>query len=126
MDIKIRRTEEFVPKWNKNDKDKNPIVFKLKYLTVSEHEDCRSLTPIKLDINGKKVSGGELIADPKKIFSYSVMEITNLTTIDEDDKKVDIRSAEDMLTCQSQELVGLFFEVTSHILAMSKKVNSKN
>lgn len=124
MEVKIKRTEDYIPKWEHNDKSDKPIVFKLKYLTTSESDDCYSITAVQLDIKGKRVGGGKVIVDRKKMFLYGVAEITNLSIVDEADKRVEIKAPEDLLL--SPGLDDLYFEVITHIRGMDARIDPKN
>jgi len=125
MNVKIKRTIDYVPTWEKNrDNTTNPIVFKLKYLSTFESDECYSITPLQLDIKGKKVGGGQVTVDRKKMFTFAVMEIENLTVTDESSKQTPIKTAEEMLMTPGME--ELFFEVIAYIRGMDARQDPKN
>ena len=125
MDVKIRRTIDFVPKWRDNDKDDNPIVFLLKYLTSSEYDDCFGISPAEFDDQGKKITGGEVTIDRKKMFLAAVTEILNFNTVDERNEKMAIKTGQDMLDCPGTE--DLFFEIITFIRSTDvEETDSKN
>ena len=124
MEIKIKRVVDYISKWEKNDKSDNPITFKLKYLTAAESDDCYSISPLQLDVRGKKVAGGAITVDRGKMFLYAVVEILNLTTIDENGKKTKIKTGEDLL--KSPGLEDLYFEVIAFVKGMDARLDVKN
>ena len=125
MDIKIKRTVDFVPKWENNKANTtNPIVFKLRYLTTFESDECYSITPSQFDIRGKKIGGRQVTVDRKKMFLFATMGITNFTVTDETGKKTEIKTGEDLLA--SPGLEDLFFEAIAYIRVMDARVDSKN
>lgn len=124
MDIKIQRTLDYIPSWNKNKEASSPITFKLKHLTTDEFNSCYNITPLKLDIKGKKIGGGEVTVDKRKMFVYGVMEIKGLTVTDESEKQTKIVTPTDLLL--SPGLEDLFFEVIGFIRGMEARIDSKN
>ena len=123
MNIRIKRTEDFIPKWNKNDKSDLPVKFRLKYLTTIEKDDCLIFSPVKKDVKGK-LAGGEVTIDRTNMFKYSVMEIENLTISDENNKVSDIKTPEDLLN--NPGMTELFYEVSTYIIKMDARGLSKN
>jgi len=124
MDTKIKRFIEYVPEWNENKKDKTPIVAELKYITTSEFDECYDIEPQIVDEKGKKIAGGKITVDKKKMFLFAVKGFKNFTLTDESDKKIEIKTGQDVL--DNPGLEGLFLEIITFIRGMEAKVNSKN
>ena len=124
MDVKIKRFIEYPPNWNENKESENPIVAKLKYLTTDEFDDCYNITPQVVNVKGKQVAGGSITVDKKKMFLYAVLGFTNFTITDESNKKIEIKTGQDVLDAPGLE--GLFLEIITFIRGMESRVDTKN
>ena len=124
MDTKIKRFIDYTPEWNKNKEDKVPIVAELKYITTSEFDDCYDISPQIVNEKGKKVAGGSITVDKKRMFLSAVKGFKNFTVTDESDKKIEIETGQDVLDTPGLE--GLFLEIITFIRGMEARVDSKN
>lgn len=122
MEIKIKRTIDFIPKWEGNDKADLPVVFHLRYLSVGELDDCYNITPTRVGKKGK-VTEGKVDINSKQMFHYAVVDIENLI-IDDGEKKTGITTSDLLLSSPGLDL--LFYEVSAYISAMSARIDSKN
>lgn len=123
MEVKIRRIIDYIPKWNDNKKDKNPIIFHLRYLSTSEADDCLEVKPSEYDFKTKKVSGGEIIQHDKKMFLNAVVEIDNLQ-VNDGDSTIKVVTAEELLKQPGLDL--LYYELVVYIKTMNARIDSKN
>jgi len=113
MDIKIARDYEYAPEWNDNQKDVNPIVVKLKYLTPGERDDCYGW------------EGDKWVPDVKQMFLKALVSVTNLAVYaDDSDKPKKDWTAQDIL--DTPGLDGLFAELSIDILKQNARRDSKN
>ena len=112
MKINIARESEYIPEWNDNESNDEPIKFFLRDLTTAERDGC-----ISLKVNEK----GESVIDPdyQKIFRRGVIRIENLEVNDEK-----IKTAEMVL--KTPGLWNLFLEVAGRILLQNTEGLSKN
>ena len=124
MDTKIKRFIEYVPEWNENKKDKTPIVAELKYITTSEFDVCYEIEPQIVNEKGKKVGGGRITVDKKSMFLFAVKGFKNFTITDESEKKIEIKTGQDVL--DNPGLADLYLEIITFIRGMESRVDSKN
>lgn len=123
MEIKIKRVIDYVPRWNNNKKDKNPIVFHLRYLSTSEADECMEIRPFRYNPRTKKSSGGEIVQHDKKMFLYAVISIDNLQ-INDGESVEEITTPEGLLAQPGLDL--LYYEVVGHIKTANARIDSKN
>lgn len=123
MEVQVKRTIDYIPKWNKNQKDKNPIVFHLRYLSTGELQDCIKSKPSTYDAETKKVTGGEIIQDDKKWFNLGIMEIDNLE-VNDGTNKTPITTGRELLL--QPGLDNLYYEVLAYIKRMNARIDPKN
>ncbi len=123
MEVRIKRTEDFTPKWNGNEKDKSPIVFHLRYLSTGEMDECIEAKPTKYNSKTKKFMSGEIVHHDNKMFRYATMEIDNLE-VNDGSNTTKITTPEELLRQPGFDL--LYYEVLAHIKLMSPRVDSKN
>ena len=112
MEVKVKRTIDFVPEWESNKKDKSPIVFHLRYLSTGEEDECTELTPLHINAVDHKVSGGEIIQHDNKRFCYAVAGIDNLQ-INDSTKTIEVKTAKELLAQPGLEM--LYYEVLTFI-----------
>jgi len=124
MDTKIKRFIDYIPEWNKNKEDDVPIVAELKYMTTSEFDDCYDITPQIINEKGKKIGGGNITVNKKKMFLFVVKAFKNFTITDEKDKQVEINTGQDVL--DNPGLEDLFLEIVTFIRGMEARVDLKN
>ena len=124
MDTKIKRFVDYIPEWDKNKEDDVPIVAELRFLTTSEFDDCYDITPQIINEKGKKIGGGKITVDRKKMFLAAVKGFKNFTVTDESNKKVEIKTAQDVLDTPGLE--DLFFEIIIFVRKMESRVDLKN
>lgn len=78
MKVDLSEKYEFIPEWNGNQEDPNPIVFHCRYLTTGERQKCIV----------EKFVQGELVVeqDDMAIMRYAVEYIENLEDVDSGQK----------------------------------------
>lgn len=123
MEVKIKRVIDHIPKWNDNKKDKNPIVFHLRYLSTSEVDDCMEIGPSRYDPITKKVTGGEIVHHNKLMFLNSVLSIDNLT-VNDGDETVKVTTAKELLKQPGLDV--LYYEMIAFIAIMNARLDVKN
>ena len=112
MDVSITTKEvEFVPEWNDNKKDPNPIRFRLRYLNNSQRSDL---------IRWKADSSGEIHLDPDRrgLLLAGVVKVENLWVV-EDGARKEIKTA--MALLQSYGLEALMIELATEIISMNPR-----
>lgn len=110
MKIQIRR------QWVFESKLLEGVKVDLRYLTVAELDECweidkRDKKP-KFDIN------------MKKMVSYAVERIHNLSVVDEKKKEIKIITAEQLL--DTPGLMDLYYEIYAEVVTSNARVDSKN
>ncbi len=123
MEVRIKRTEDFTPKWNDNEKNKDPIVFHLRYLSTGEKDECYETKPTKYSPKTKKFTSGEIVQHDNKMFRYATMEIDNLE-VNDGSNTTKITTPEGLLRQPGFQM--LYYEVVGHIKLMNPRVDSKN
>ncbi len=111
MDIKIKRTMDYDVKCYPG------VKIKLKYLTMEETEDVREFIPAVGDTPNR------FAYDPIKTLKYAVLEIENLTII-EDGKKTEIKNGVDI--ADNPGLNELYMELFPVLIKMDARVDAKN
>ena len=112
MKVTLNKESEYIPEWNDNRNDEDPIKFHLRDLTTAERD---SYVKFKL-VEGKEP---KTEADFQMIFSKCVKKIDNLEV---DGEKID--SARKLLNTAG--LWPLFMEVATYISAHNMAATSKN
>lgn len=112
MKLSLNREFEYIPNWNDNKKDNDPIKFYIRDLTTAERDDY-----VKFKLVDGKDPGAE--ADLQKIFSKCVQRIENLEV--EGEK---IETARKLL--DTPGLWALFLEVATHISTHNMAAVPKN
>lgn len=112
MKLTIEKEWEYIPFWNNNQADSEPIKFILCNLTTAERDSCVELS---FDQDGKPI----FKSDNQRIFKAGVRQIENLSVNGEK-----ISSATGVMTMPG--LYELFLEVASEILAKNMRRDSKN
>jgi len=116
MKITLARDAEYIPEWNGNRDDPEPVVFHLRYLTTAERQQCmeREYLPDK--------NGGVRVAikpDQERMFKLAVRKIENLEV-----NGRPLTTAGDVLSTPGLDL--LFIEVSLYVLTMNAEQDSKN
>ena len=75
MKVSILKETEFIPKWNENSLETDPVKFHLRYLTTGEIEACIKIKPVRITGGDPEV---EIDTDSRRIFELAVMRIDNL------------------------------------------------
>lgn len=47
MKIKVKKTDSYIPKWNDNDKEKDPMTVHFRFLTAGERGEFVGVEPVK-------------------------------------------------------------------------------
>lgn len=123
MEIQIKRIIDYIPDWNENKKDKNPILFHLRYLSTGELEECFEVKPTRYNPNTKKVTGGEVIQHDRQMFLYAVMEIDNLE-VNDGNKTTKVTTGRELLLQPGLDM--LYYELVRYVKQMNARVDSKN
>lgn len=116
MKIRISREIEFIPEWNNNQEETDPIKAVLMDLSTAEREEC-----IRMVI----VAGGdvELKPDYQKLFKRGVTRIDNLS-VEIDGKEQKITTPEDLL--KAPGFYNLFMEIATKIISMTMEASDPN
>lgn len=124
MEVKIKRVTDYVPCWDNNKKDKNPIVFHLRYLSTTEMDDCIEIQPSQYDYKTKKVTSGRIVQHDKRMFLNAVVSIDNFQINDGSNTEV-ITTAEQLLAQPGLDL--LYYELVKYVKTMNARIDySKN
>jgi len=106
--IKVAKQKTFIPIWNKNKDDSNPIEVDIEYLTVGQLDDC-------IDNLGR--------VNQKMMFRKAVKKIRNLE-IETDGIEKKILTAENRLNARGLEQ--LYYEILGEIAVMKAGGDEKN
>ena len=112
MDIKIERTEyEYIPEWNGNKEDANPIKATISLLTPAQRDDCYDY----------EFGGPEVMIKPnmKQFVRLGVKAISNLTV---DGKAV----TDGRILCATIGLDGLYSELATEVIRANTRQDLKN
>jgi hypothetical protein len=112
MDISITTKEvEYVPEWNENRKEKDPIKIRLRFLNNSQRSDL---------IRWKADSSGQINLDPDRrgLILTGVTKIENLWIV-EDGIRKEIKSG--MALLQTYGLEALMIELATEIIGMNPR-----
>jgi len=112
MDVSITTKEvEYVPEWNDNKKDPNPVRVRLRFLNNSQRTDL---------IRWKADQSGQIHLDPDRrgLLLAGVVKIENLWVI-EDGVRKEIKTG--MALMQSYGLEALMIELATEIIGMNPK-----
>lgn len=112
MELTIERNYEFVPEWNGNKKDANPIVFEMRRLSTGERDKFMEYT---FTTDGQL----QIAPDRQGMFLAAVVNIRNLKMNGEN-----ISKPRDLLS--SPGLDAVFAEVVTDIIAQNSKGDVKN
>ena len=105
MKLELTQQVEYVPEWNENQKDSEPISFTLRHLTTAERAKCTD--------TGQTEQGHlHIKPDYERMFRLAVVKIENL-----DVGGKQLETARDVLATPG--LYMLFFEVALYILNMN-------
>jgi hypothetical protein len=112
MRLTVAKEEEYVPQWNGNVEEDEPVKFTLSYLTTADRDAC-----IPVDFNEE----GEfhLKPDYRKLFTKGVRRIEGLYVNDKP-----IKTPLEVLNTPG--LYELYMEVATHLLTMNVRRDSKN
>lgn len=112
MDVSITTKEvEYVPEWNDNRKEQNPIRVKLRFLNNAQRSDL---------IRWKADQSGQINLDPDRrgLIMAGVVKIENLWVVDDGVRK-EIRSG--IALMQSYGLEALVIELATEIIGMNPR-----
>ena len=79
MDITVERTYEFVPVFNENKSEADPIKFKLRQLTTAERQRLMAIDPVKIALSSESGNGVALDVNYEGLFRTAVQKIENLS-----------------------------------------------
>lgn len=112
MEITVAREYDFVPEWNENKKDSNPIRFHMRYLGTGEREKM-----LKYEFGAD--GAVKIVPDKPALFMAAVLRIENLVV-----NKEPVGQARDVM--QKPGLDFLFLEVVANVIAQNAKEEPKN
>ncbi len=111
MKLSIEKEYDYIPEWNGNKNDEQPIVFHLRGITDIEREKC---------ITKKYVDGNvEMHTNESQLFRYAVQSIENLEI-----NERQIKTATEFLALPG--LSGLFSEVIVEVITNTARKDLKN
>lgn len=113
MKVQISKELEYVPEWNDNKQEADPVMVVLQPLTSEQRAAC---IEYRIDKDGEV----NVVPDVIKLFRYGVKEVRNL----QDDKP--LTKAKDVLNSRANKLDGLVREVGSHVFVLNTVTDSKN
>ena len=112
MKLSLSKEIEYIPEWNDNKKEADPIIAIFRHLTTDQRNDCMDTG---FDKNNKMI----IKPDLGKIFRWALVELKNL---DIDDEM--IKTANDVL--KKPGLYNLFMELALYALNMDALESKKN
>ena len=111
MKLSIEKEYDYIPEWNGNKNDEQPIVFHLRGITDIEREKC---------ITKKYVDGNvEMHTNESQLFRYAVQSIENLEI-----NERQIKTAAEFLALPG--LSGLFSEIIVEVITNTARKDLKN
>lgn len=116
MKIKIKKLDTFIPEWNDNKKEDNPIKFNLRYISTGEYDDCLIPTANK---KGKT----NIDIDYKLMVEYATLSIDNLS-VEVDNVEIKIENATQLLAHPGMQ--ELYYELRLYVITMNARIDSKN
>ena len=130
MVLNLVLENEYVPEWNNNKKDANPIVVVYKTPTVALYNQLVPKPKITMSVGGESMSTGttEVVLDNSAIVQAMVTEIKNLD-LKVNGVAVPIKTGRDLFGANVPAgLSGLIDEIGVHLqgLLVDKGVNAKN
>ena len=119
---------EYIPTWNHNKKEKDPIKIKWRYLTGPEKDRIIGFDPLEFDEKGNQVGRFKFHIDNVELIKTSILDTINLevtkTVIsmarDEETKKA---TADDI--CSIPELAGLYTELVNFFMDENRPIDKK-
>lgn len=112
---------EYIPTWNRNKKEKDPIKIKYRYLTGPEKDRIMGVVMPEFDENGKQVGRFKLRIDNERLIKTSILSIENLD-IYEDGSTIQANAAH---ICNSPDLANLYTELVNFFLAENRPIDKK-
>jgi len=112
MRLTIAKEGEYIPEWNGNKEDDEPIKFVLRHLTTGERERAIEFGMAE---DGKSVVKPDL----RSLFRTAVVRVENLHVNDKS-----LTKADDVLS--APDLYDLFVEVAVYVLAQNARQDPKN
>lgn len=106
MNVKIEKTFEFIPGWNNNKDNEQPITVNGSYLTNTQLDRCLKI-------------GTEISIDRKQYLKESKIKISNLNV----DGKLIITSEDLLGACGLSQL---YTEITTHLIEINNQEPPKN
>ena len=130
MLITVSNKTEFIPEWNDNQKENDPVVVVHRVPTMGLRERLIPKPRLKLMVSADgKSEGGEteVEVDNKKIILAMLVEIKNLA-YESDGKEIRVKSADDLYSNNTPStLSGLVDEIGTYFQKiLNERVESKN
>ena len=116
MKITLAKDAEYIPEWNGNREDPEPVVFHLRYLTTAERQQCMEKEYLPDKDGGIRVA---VKPDQERMFKLAVKKIEHLEV-----NGRELVTAKEVL--ETPGLDSLFLEVSLHVLTMNAEQDSKN
>lgn len=122
MRIEVQKEKTFIPKWNGNDKDPEPIKVHHRFLKPSERKQFIRLEPFSIEYEkDEQKTSSQYIQDSEGIAKAVIQKIENLTlVIDGKDKKID--TVDKMYNVEGVPQ-GLVAEIEAYLLNASPEVD---
>lgn len=126
MIVRIQKTADFIPEWNGNQNDANPIKVTYRFPSTEERDRWIKWSNPVLESTqaGQSLSKIERIIDRKGMFLGLVTGIANLVSDDGSGKEKAILTAREVLDCSG--LNDLYDEIVAHLIATTQQIDLKN
>lgn len=132
MVVHLSNEYKFIPTWNGNSSEPNPIEVTFKAPTMSLYSNLipKPNIKMKMDINGNMAGGEtEMVIDNSKLVKDMVTDIKNLTYVVDGGKEVTIKDGKELFgTGVPSVFSGLVDEIGAHLQGVlnNKVVDPKN
>ena len=135
MEVSVFETNEYIPEWNKNQEDENPIVIEHKEPTM---DLCSKLLPkpkikLQIDPEGGMVGGeADMPVDTERMVKRMTLGIRNLTVKKTQkggkDVFLEIKTVEDLFSPKAPAFLnGLVIELGNYYQKiLNKETDTKN
>jgi len=130
MIVQVMNKSEFIPEWNENKKENDPIVVVHKVPTMALREQLIPKPRLKLVVGADgKSEGGEttIEVDNRNLIQSMLISIKGLS-VNIDGKEVEIKTAGDLFGKETPSILsGLVDEIGSYFQSvLNERVDSKN